>query len=614
MENTIHSLIDLYKLSTFSIPAYQRAYSWDCDPQLHTFIADLRDQAKTTKDDNKNNNKKTYFLGTLLLHEINKSQIHIVDGQQRMTTAVIFIAAALNRYRENSSIFSGKYFKEKELRNYFIFNEVEEVQKFKTISEDNPFFRSYILKIVETTVSEESPSSCKLKQAFDFFTKEVLDEEWDELLNVLISAKVMIYSVQNPADATLIFELQNDRGKQLTDLESLKSYLMHLVYLHSSKNPDEGLAEIQTQFSKIYRNIEHQMSYKKVPSEDAILAYHCAAYLKWKEDEWRNPKKLVKNTIKNLDRNSVITWVLKFVSELHETYKSITDIFSSLEDMHALSELIILDKMASFWPLILKTYKLDLNLKKENFHLSCRLMEVYAMRGYGISNIRSDAGLSSLYNKAKEFCGNFQDLHSFLHSMSFWYDIPNRFETGLDRASFYKSNRKDAQYLLWRYENYLRSQQGKKTERLTLKQYISPLDDGSRLSIEHIAAVQNPISDEIVEWEKGNQQKFSDVATHRLGNLVIDSKSANSSKGKYDFTDKLDSLSNQSTFLSQGELISMAIKDINGIYVWSIDSIKKRHEKIKSWALKMWDPSTHYLPSKSIDFVAEEELENLNDQ
>jgi hypothetical protein len=49
MENTIHSLIDLYKLSTFSIPAYQRAYSWDCDPQLHTFNIEAIRKISATK-------------------------------------------------------------------------------------------------------------------------------------------------------------------------------------------------------------------------------------------------------------------------------------------------------------------------------------------------------------------------------------------------------------------------------------------------------------------------------------------------------------------------------------------------------------------------------------
>ena len=93
------------------------------------------------------------------------------------------------------------------------------------------------------------------KIGFAIMYNEVKPDEWVKLLKVLINAKVMVYSVQDSADATLIFELQNDRGKRLTDLEALKSYLMHLIYLHA-KNPNDSLAIVQTHFSNIYRYIE----------------------------------------------------------------------------------------------------------------------------------------------------------------------------------------------------------------------------------------------------------------------------------------------------------------------------------------------------------------------
>ena len=39
----------------------------------------------------------------------------------------------------------------------------------------------------------------------------------------------MVYAVGSAEDATQIFELQNDRGKRLTSLEALKSFLMHCI-------------------------------------------------------------------------------------------------------------------------------------------------------------------------------------------------------------------------------------------------------------------------------------------------------------------------------------------------------------------------------------------------
>ena len=601
MKNTILSLEDLFKLSSFCIPQYQRAYAWETEKHISVFLADLREQVNAWKK----NKDKTYFLGTLLLHDVGDGRVHVVDGQQRLTTAVIFISAALRRHCQ-SPIFNGGRVNAKELAEYFVYSKIQNKQKFLTIAEDNTFFWAKILGLSNAKITEESPSSRRLQEALDYFLSNIEKEEWEDLVHTLTTAQVMIYSVSNPADATLIFELQNDRGKPLTDLEALKSYLMHLVYLHAKK-PDDSLREIQTQFSKIYRHVESLSGIKKSPEEDAVLSYHCAAYLGWTSEEWRHPKELIKKTVKTKPDIEITQWVLSFVSELNETYKAMVQLLSSLDDYAALAELFVLDRMGTFWPALIKAYALDSSEKKEQFQLACRLMEVYAMRGYGISNLRSDAGQTRIYIKARDFNGKFEDLFSFLYFMSFEYGIAERFNDGLDRAFFYRTNRKDAQYMLWRYENHLRSQTGKQVGHLPWRQYLFPQNDASRLSIEHIAAQNNPISLSEVEWVENEPKPFLEIALHRLGNLVLDSKSANSLKGKYDFTDKLESLSKNSTFLSQGELVDWAIKNQDGVYEWTVESIKKRHAHLKEFIQKTWNPDSYFSPSPN-ERVEEEEV------
>lgn len=606
MENAI-PLEDLFKLRVFYVPQYQRAYAWEKEKHLSVFLSDLREQVKAQAKARKDGQEKTYFLGTLLLHDVGDGKIHVVDGQQRLTTSVIMVAAALQRNCK-SALFGNGRVTEKKLKNYFIFSEVEDIQKFHTIAEDNPFFRTQILGLADTPVTEQSPSSRLLKEAFSYFSENVKDQEWADLIHTLISAKVMVYSVNNPADATLIFELQNDRGKKLTDLEALKSYLMHLIYLYARK-PDDSLGEIQTQFANIYRHVEALSEAKKAPTEDAVLSYHCVCYLDWSSNEWRRPKDLIKQIIKEKPEEQVTKWVLDFVAALHETYKTVVALFKSLDDYTALADLIVLDRMGAFWPSVLKTYALDSDKDKQNFQLACRLMEVYAMRGYGISNLRSDAGLSSLYRKTRDFNGDFHSLHTYLHSMSNWYDIETRCEIELDHPSLYNNNNRDIRYMLWRYENHLRSQPGKKQGHLPWKQFLFPISDAYQLSIEHIAAQSNPVSQTEAEWEAGIPKMFHEVALHRLGNLVLDSKSANSAKGKYDFTDKLESLSKNSTFLSQGELIDWAEENEVGEYLWTIESIKKRHAHMKEFFLKNWNPNT-YFPLSPSDHIQEDRLEN----
>ena len=71
----------LFKTSEcFIIPAYQRAYSWG-HIQREQFIQDLRDASDA------------YYLGHFLFEkEEGKDVMYLIDGQQRLTTVVIFFS------------------------------------------------------------------------------------------------------------------------------------------------------------------------------------------------------------------------------------------------------------------------------------------------------------------------------------------------------------------------------------------------------------------------------------------------------------------------------------------------------------------------------------------
>ncbi len=592
MQNTIHSLEDLFAVNTFQIPQYQRAYSWEEDPHLEAFLEDLRQQVNTQKK----SKEKHYFLGTFLLHEEDKGEgrkvVNIVDGQQRMTTSVIFIATALNLQATGKISFANE--KPKVLRRHFVYDEEEELQKFHTILVDNPFFQSEILRVSAATCQQDSPSSRRLKEAADFFTKKIAAEEWEALIYALKTAKVMVYAVGSPEDATQIFELQNDRGEPLTSLEALKSFLMHCVYLHSSTRADDRLTALQTQFSKVFRTIESLAEWKRTPDEDQLLANHCAAFLKWSDKEYNNPKQLVKATIKAVAGAEVIAWIEDFVSSLLESYRTIEEIFLKRDTLPEFSELLLLGRMGSYWPLILKAWRCDKSLDKKDFLKTCRLLEVFTFRGYAVANLRSDTSLSSFHTTARDFIGDFPALFNQLSGMSNLHNLQARFEEGLDNAYFYFSEGSDAHYLLWRYENSLREKPGQIQPLLSWRDFVEPRNYAAKFSVEHIAAGENPISDCVICWDDGVAKPFREVALNRLGNLVIDNISPNASKGKKDFSEKLKSLSEKSTYLSQGELINF-LKN-HGDFVWDADAIRARHKHLIAFAIEMWSPSTWHKP------------------
>ena len=69
------SLTDILKDKTFTVPLYQREFSWSLD-QVSDLFYDIMD----TDDSG-------HFLGSLLLYnDENTTRMEIVDGQQRMTS------------------------------------------------------------------------------------------------------------------------------------------------------------------------------------------------------------------------------------------------------------------------------------------------------------------------------------------------------------------------------------------------------------------------------------------------------------------------------------------------------------------------------------------------
>ncbi len=139
MENGQKKLKELFDgRKIFNVPDYQRAYAWDESRQLPDFIEDIENQSIG----------RDYFLGTVLFQEKGVKQsgfdlIDIVDGQQRVTTIIIFMKVVL---QELSSRLSEEEFDNKGLDLVFeTYIKNKNRPKLQAISLDNDFFQNYIL-------------------------------------------------------------------------------------------------------------------------------------------------------------------------------------------------------------------------------------------------------------------------------------------------------------------------------------------------------------------------------------------------------------------------------------------------------------------------------------
>jgi hypothetical protein len=85
---TLFEVVSAY--NRLRVEDYQRTYAWQRE-QIDEFLLDLNECAAT---------KESHFLGTLILQETESRSAMIVDGQQRLTTVFILVAALRDELRK----------------------------------------------------------------------------------------------------------------------------------------------------------------------------------------------------------------------------------------------------------------------------------------------------------------------------------------------------------------------------------------------------------------------------------------------------------------------------------------------------------------------------------
>lgn len=574
-EKKISSLFD--GRTIFNIPEYQRAYAWS-KAQLSDFLEDIENQ----KED------RSYFLGTVLFEEKglekNYEIINIVDGQQRLTTIIIFMYALIEYLKNNAS---GEDEKEDIDLLYETYVKHKRYFKLRALDEDDDFFHSYILSNNDGKDYIRTPAQRRLYKAklyFEEYLSNKTKKELDSLRKKIDeNSRVLVYSVKDTAEATLIFETTNDRGKGLTNLEKIKSFMMYKSYVASDETPEHLLNTIRLRFSEIYKEYE---KYEDKLDEDSILQYHFIAHNKWTAKAFQkyvgNVKDHVNSLISKGKDVSALQFIDQYTKELKETFYTVHEILS-LKNAY-LRSIFILERTGNFWPLLIKVYKLDKTQSKEEFSIIARLLEIYSFRVYAVNQSRGNTGQSKLYAFARDFSGDFRQLEEQLAEIVTEYSNDKVFRSKLSDPYIYNwMNSRDLSYFFWQYENYLRENKQPKAAPMSESEFIVK-NSKFRLSIEHIAS-QTPL-DSIVK-DKGIvpdiSEEFQEISLHNLGNLTIDPQSSNSSKSNIAFSDKNEKYFRRAPFKIQNELEDFIVEGI-----WGNEAIRKRKKALIKFALKHW--------------------------
>ncbi|HRE76401.1 MAG TPA: DUF262 domain-containing protein [Flavobacterium sp.] len=519
-KSTVKTIFDGTRI--FNIPIYQRSYSWD-KGNLQDFLTDLVNQYKDRK----------YFLGSFLFH-INDTReeftvIDIVDGQQRLTTFIIFIQTLIKKLvKKKSSLVSQ--------RTQRIFIKDEDVYKLELSNEDTSFLHNYILSDYPfEKIKTKTPSQSLLLQSKIFFTEE-LDNFDIEILEKLYytstEADVLLYVVDEINSATQIFELLNDRGKPLTDLEAIKSFLMYNIGL-VSKNPNQLIKNIQSNFGEIYRLIEQNEL-----NEKDILRYHTIAFEGSEEDAKKFIKAKVLNLIKTGVTEKVITTISNYAIRLRESFEVFVQIQQLKSSNPELSKLFMIGRVAPFYPVLMRIKKEEDNL----FNMLLQNINSFTFRA-SLIGLRSNA--ESQLNNSLRDNAHLLDIVNLTQiiTVNNWWNINERAkETLVSKYIYLSLGNNILKFILFSYENSLRQKKG--FPQLGFNEYFAE-NEREKLSIEHITAQKTRGLD--------LDEDFENNYLHNIGNLVIDCKASNSSKGRKNTEDKMNAYQT-APLMSQNEL------------------------------------------------------------
>jgi Protein of unknown function DUF262/Protein of unknown function (DUF1524) len=240
----------------FEIPRFQRPYSWE------------RDNWEEFWNDVFVEKHKDYFIGSIVTFSKGQSKA-IVDGQQRLTTITLILAAIRNAYRSSGfedRASGAQSFIERNNKN----NEATFVLKTET---SYPYLQTSIQREHATPMKIKlGDEEALLEAAFKFFSqklddvKENIDRtegitsgakksrtktKLDELRDALFELKLIYVELENEDDAYQVFETLNTRGKDLATTDLLKNHLARLLRERNALSDD-----VKVRWSSISENIK----------------------------------------------------------------------------------------------------------------------------------------------------------------------------------------------------------------------------------------------------------------------------------------------------------------------------------------------------------------------
>lgn len=536
---------------TYTVPPYQRDYSWKKDQweDLWNDILVVRETGNV------------HYMGSIVLQNMGDKKYHVIDGQQRFSTLTIIVLAIINKLnsliqqeievennKERVSLLSKKYIGDKDPAS------LTYSSKLQLNENNNSFFQSNILVFrPPTNVNTLQDSDIQIWNAYNYFiekvnelfTKEKEGETITNFLNKEVAERLMFIQiiVEDELSAYTVFETLNSRGVGLTVTDLLKNYLFSI----SSK---VDLPHIKTKWKKIIDIIG-------LDNFPTFLRHYWISKNKLIRQEYLF--RAVKESI--TDSPAVIT-LLDSLEDNARLYKALSNYSDSFWGGHReikkrIKELTLFKEKQAY-PILIAAYN---NLNQEDFAKVLKLVSTITFRYTVIAKLHTNLK-EDIYNKAAIKISNQESttIDEIAQLIKTLYPSDNDFKNDFASKSIStKRSKKIVRYILFSLENHI-------------SQVDYDFEDNSG-TIEHILP-ENGNENYLAEFP----QAIHESEVYRFGNYTILEDDKNRACEILPFPDK------KIVFATSQYKLSREIQS----NTWSPNSIDLRQDRLANYASSIW--------------------------
>jgi len=576
MKTESHSINDVLakNATSFFIPPFQRAYAWG-RPEIERYFSDIS-RIIESELDNKQHDKLEHFFGTVVIKEekagfANKSVV--VDGQQRLTTTLIFLIAL----RDSEIDQVTKDF----INQNYLTNNASSFQdkiKLKQVTKDWDSYRAL--------VNKKEPNPGVISIAYNLL-KKLINEK--KRLNSQVGFEQYIIAIQrmNVAviflderpfkgeDPQIIFETLNSLGKPLTLSDLVRNFV--LLNMESDKQSDI--------YEKIWHpKIEEILYVNTSKFFRDYLQYKTASSLKVVSDN--NTKELYQQFKDFVDaefdsHSDFIKDIVRFV----KCYKwIITEVVNDTISSNNSNDIIIKEllrnifhdiKAEAFKPFVLGLLEYhqytvnNIKLSDETLISTLQSIRTYLIRRRILGLTQGEnKNIVTLSKKIESISNGTTSMLELLTTMFYRLRLPNdnEMKNTLTSMNFYEGLKQYSKLILGKIEEH--------------NTKVAVDFRNKKVTIEHI--MPQTLED---SWKVELGEHFSEIHKtylHNIGNIIL--TEFNSEIGNKSFEEKKRKLATSS--------LNYRLDVINR-NTWNEDSIKEHQINMVKWFL-----STFPLPQE----------------